>query len=207
MLFIGCYKTENEIKGKWYAPNFGVIISSDNFIEFFPINAPPETWVIDDKRTKAYKYEGTYYRHCDINQSSNLLVRVKNVDSHTIKLHAEDSCLLATPFTSDLILHRIPDDIKLDFNYLSIIQFEDGKFNEIRLSPKDITINNTSCGSFSLEEKLWIMFSSGVINNSTANRFETIEVKLVGDGFIIKRKVRIVELPFYLKELISNIKQ
>ncbi|MFN3175520.1 MAG: hypothetical protein ACE362_13435, partial [Phaeodactylibacter xiamenensis] len=174
--------------------------------QFFPLNTPPEKWMYDEK-TKAYKYEGTYYRHCDIDQSSNLLIRVKDVDSQTIQLHAEDSCLLATPFTSDLILHRIPNEIILDFNYLSNIQFEDGKFNEIRLSPKDITISDTSCGSFSLEEKLWIMFSSGVINNSNGNRFETIEVKLVGDGFIIKKRVSIAELPCYLKGLINNVNQ
>lgn len=35
LLFIGCYKPESKITGKWYAPNFGVITASDNFIEFF----------------------------------------------------------------------------------------------------------------------------------------------------------------------------
>ena len=115
LLLIGCYKSESKIKGKWYAPNFGIIITSNKHIKFFPNNSSPEIWVNDGKKN-TYKYKGTYYKQCEKKRESDLIVNLKFVDSQTIKLQAKDNCLLRTPFTSDLILHRIPDNIMLDFN-------------------------------------------------------------------------------------------
>ncbi len=204
-LLIGCNKVDNNISGKWYAPNFGVITISDTAIKFFPFNVNPETWSKVEGKNK-FRYKGIYFSDCERRHSTDLFVSVKKIDSQTIRLTSNDSCLLKVPFTDNLILHRMPNKLKLDFDYISVIQYRDDKLKEVRLTPKDFKLIDSSYDDFSLEERLWILFSSGVVdNNYRVNRFDATTISLSGNGFGGERRIPSAYISKYIKDIINKV--
>ncbi len=202
VLLIGCNKVDN-ISGKWYSPNFGVMIISNDFIKYFRNNIPNEIWPKVEGKNN-FRYQGINYTRCKLKQNSDLFVSVKKINSQMIQLIPSDSCFLKMPFTDNLILHRIPEKLKLNFDSISILQYIDGKFKEVRLTPKELKLITLDYKDFSIEERLWILFSSGVVNNSTADRFEATKIRLFGRGFYRERNILNVKVPKYVREIMNN---
>ena len=70
------------------------------------------------------------------------------------------------------------------------------------MASEDIRLSDEICGNFTIEEVLWILFSSGVVNNSTVQPFEGVKAKIVGNGFNIERIVDFGEIPCYINDLL-----
>ncbi len=205
ILLIGCSKVDNDFNGKWYAPNFGVITISDTAIKFFSFKVNPQIWPKVEGKNK-FRYKGIYFSDCERRYNSDLFVSVKKIDSQTIQLISNDSCLLKVPFTDNLILHKMPNKLKLDFDYISVIQYRDDKLKEVRLTPKDFKLIDSSYDDFSIEERLWILFSSGVVdNNYRVNRFDATTIRLSGNGFGGERRIPSAYTSKYIKDIVSKV--
>ena len=207
ILLIRCNSNTIKNGSKWYAPNFGVLSVSKKSLNFFPNSTPVEVWFLDDEKDM-YKYSGTYFNHCLLEKSSDIFILVEKNDLNSIRLISNNECFSSLPLTSELILYRIPENIDMNFTYISIIEFQQNKFNEIRLSPLELVklsqVNDYS-DDFSVEELIWILFCSGLINNSIVeDRFASISLKLVGDGFHIERVLHRAAMPNYLSSFLEE---
>lgn len=183
---------------KYYAPFFGVIYVHDDFIGIYR-GSLPETRCYKDKKSGNYVCDGPSLTLGKDPVSFSL----SPLNSNQILLEYAKSSEYEFPLSQGRIFNMVPDSIPLNFEFISIITYRDGHFEEVRVSLDEILALEDETKVFTLREQLWLLFCSGVVDNSIEiERHESIHVRLLGDNMYRERYLRKVVVPKYISDIV-----
>lgn len=201
---LSCRSQDSIFEDDWYAPNFGVIIFEDNDAIFYPNQVLPETWIFD-KTKNLHRYSGTYFKHCQLRKgNSPFFVQFMQSEESILSIKKVDNCFPGTPFIDDLNLHRIPAEIKMEFNYISVIAYRNDKYREIRLKPSDF-LNAKFDSVLSIEKQLWLLFCSGLSFQGNCEDINVMKFRLDSENFSLEKSVDLMILPQYFENMRDEI--
>jgi len=202
--FVACTSNTPKI-GKWYSPIFGVLIVQDNALTFYPNQTPPETWKYDNKKG-LYEYSGTCYQHCLLSKNEDILyIEIEQKSKDNLIIKKVNDCFPASPFNNDVTLYRIPEDIKLDFDYISIMSQANGEKIEKRLTKSDFLTLNSPSNILSIEQQIWLLFASGIDYNTELH--QELSLKIRGKHSFRSKSINSVTVPLHMKELFTKLRE
>lgn len=201
------YSQDSSSHGIWYSSFFGVVEISKTGLNYYPIHSPKETWPFD-VTLNAYKYEGTLYKPCSITENKELYSKIDIINKEQIHLFGSENCFLKHPFGNEIILHRIPEKIDLEFEKISFSANRDNKWNEVVYNIEELKELESKSSLLSIEKQIWVLFNSGINFNASCehNRDSNIiYVKIIGKGTNPCKKVNAIVLPAYIMPLFEKV--